>query len=230
MKKPSPPCERIPLRNGVLPAGAAGKIAAAAGGGGVIIYPTESFYALGADPFSPKGLKRVFRIKGRGPECPLLLLLDGPDRVGRFARHVPDPYPALMERFWPGPLTLLFPALRDLPEGIASARGEVAMRVPGSSACRAVLAAAGGALTGTSANRTGEAPAVDPGSALGSLGEEAALLVDGGTLPGGKVSTILVMDKGQPTAVREGAVSLEMIENFLAGKGNRKTMQEGFPG
>ena len=104
------------------------------------------------------------------------------------------------------------------------------MRVPGSPACRAVLAAAGGALTGTSANRTGEAPAADPGSALGSLGDAAALLVDGGTLPGGKVSTRLVMDKGQPTAVREGAVSLEEVDNFLAGKANGKTAQEGFPG
>jgi L-threonylcarbamoyladenylate synthase len=191
-----------------------GRIGAVVRAGGVVLFPTESFYALGGDPLSLPGLEKVFRLKGRTRERTLLLLLDGPDRVGLFADSVPEPCPALMERFWPGPLTLLFPANRGLPEGIVSPRGEVALRVPGSPLSRAVLAAAGGVLTGTSANVTGTPPTVDPRAALRAF-DEADLLVDGGTLPGGRVSTLLALKDGRPVVLREGAVGRREVEAVL---------------
>jgi L-threonylcarbamoyladenylate synthase len=203
----------VPGREGVSGADG-GRIGAVVQAGGVVLFPTESFYALGGDPLSAAGLEKVFRLKGRTRERTLLLLLDGPDRVGLFADSVPEPYPALMEHFWPGPLTLLFPANRGLPEGIVSPRGEVALRVPGSPLSRAVLAAAGGVLTGTSANVTGTPPTVDPRAALRAF-DEADLLIDGGTLPGGRVSTLLALKDGRPVVLREGAVGRREVEAVL---------------
>jgi L-threonylcarbamoyladenylate synthase len=130
-----------------------------------------------------------------------------------------------MERFWPGPLTLLFPAREGLPAGIVSPGGEVALRVPGSGLCRAVIAAAGGCLTGTSANRSGEPPPVDaqpvaasldPGAFLAGDRGCADLIIDGGTLPGGEVSTLLMSRDGRPAPLREGAVTMREVERFLS--------------
>jgi L-threonylcarbamoyladenylate synthase len=203
-----------------LSAAAGARIAANRRAGGVVVFPTESFYALGADPLDREAVAKVFRLKGRAASQPLLVLLDSPAGVDRFAREIPAPWPPLMKRFWPGPLTLLFPAREGLPAGIVSPSGEVALRVPGSDLCRAVIVAAGGALTGTSANRSGEPSPVDAQPAAASLGPGAdlvaALIVDGGTLPGGKVSTLLTPRGGRPVLLREGAVTMREVEGFLS--------------
>jgi L-threonylcarbamoyladenylate synthase len=207
----------ITVRQG-LPADGGARVGAAVGSGGVIVFPTESFYAIGADPLCLEAVVKVFRLKGREASRPLLVLIDSPAHVERFAREVPAPWPALMEHFWPGPLTLLFPARERLPAGIVSKSGEVALRVPGSRPCRAVIAAAGGGLTGTSANRSGEPPPVDarPAAAsLGAGGDIVDLVVDGGTLPGGEVSTLLAPRGGRPALLREGAVKMREVERFL---------------
>lgn len=222
----APGPEILKASGACLTHGAAGRVAAVVEAGGVILFPTESFYALGADPLSPAGLEKVFRLKGRAAARTLLLLLDGPERAARFAAAFPEPFPVLMDHFWPGPLTLLFPARSDLPEGVRSDAGEVALRVPGSPLSRAVLRAAGGALTGTSANLTGEQPAADAEEVLRTFGTEADLLVDGGRLPGGKVSSLLALRRGKVALLRPGAVPLREVERILAGAGRGNTPGE----
>jgi L-threonylcarbamoyladenylate synthase len=205
------------IRGGKLTGEDAHRIAAAVRSGGTVLYPTDTFYALGADPRSAEGVRRVFALKRRPASQPLLLLLDGEERVERYAASVSPAHRALMERFWPGPLTLLFPARGGLAEGVVSSGGEVALRVPGNTLSREVVAAAGGGLTGTSANLTGEPPRSVAALALASLGEDADLVVDAGTLPAAEVSTLLRLSGGRPTALREGALKLGEIEEFLAG-------------
>jgi L-threonylcarbamoyladenylate synthase len=183
-------------------------VAAAARGGGVILLPTDTLYGLGADPLSAAGVAAVFRLKGRGAGKPLPVLLADPALVERFASGFPDPWRALAARFWPGPLTLLFPALPGLPAGVRSGDGKVALRVPGSALCRSVLAAAGGALTGTSANAAGAGGTGDPDAALAGLAGPVDVLVNAGTLPPSAVSTLLEMDEsGSVREVRQGAVA-----------------------
>ena len=162
---PEPPMRVIHCagRDALTPEEAAA-VGAAARAGGVILFPTDTLYGLGVDPRSPAGLAALFRLKGRDPGKPLPVLLADASLVGRYAAAIPAPWRALMERFWPGPLTLLFPALPGLPPGIRSASGKVALRVPGSALCRSVLRAAGGSLTGTSANRRGRRRHGRPGS------------------------------------------------------------------
>ena len=184
--------------------------------GGAVVFPTDTLYGLGADPFSAAGVAMVFRIKGRSAEKTLLVLIEGPELLGRFAAAVPAPWEALMRAFWPGPLTLLFPALPRLPAGIRSPEGEVALRVPGSPLCRAVLRAAGGCLTGTSANRAGEGSFSDGPRAARALGGLADLFVNAGTLTPSRESTLLRVDvRGEVEMVREGAVGRGEIERVV---------------
>lgn len=208
--------ETVTMRRAVLPPEERKRVGAVARRGGSILFPTESFYALGVDPFSNPAVEKVFLLKGRPPDQPLLVLIDGPERLPLFAAVVPGEYPLLMRRFWPGPLTLLFPALPSLPGGIVSPSGSVALRVPGSPVCRQVLAAAGGCLTGTSANRSGGDPPREVGQAAASLLSEPDLAVDGGTLPGGMVSTLLEIRRGRAAVLREGAVPSNALRECLS--------------
>ena len=190
-----------------LSADEAAAVAAAARSGGVILFPTDTLYGLGVDPFSPAGLAALFRLKGRDPDKPLPVLLADASLVSRFAAAVPAPWRVLMGRFWPGPLTLLFPAIPGLPQGICSTAGKVALRVPGSSLCRSVLRTAGGSLTGTSANVAGAGGTGDPAIALRDLAGGVDLFVNAGTLPPSPASTLLDMDaSGRVITLRAGAV------------------------
>jgi L-threonylcarbamoyladenylate synthase len=196
-------------------------VSSAARAGGVILLPTDTLYGLGADPGLPAGLAAVFHLKGRQPAKPLPVLIAEESLVGRYAVAVPAAWRTLMDRFWPGPLTLLFPALPGLPPGIRSPDGKVALRVPGSALCRSVLRAAGGALTGTSANPSGDAGTADPHEALRGLAGTVDIFVNAGTLPPSPVSTLLDMAaSGKVIEVRRGAVSFEEIARALKGFGD----------
>lgn len=200
-----------------LRAGESDLVAETAGAGGILLYPTETLYGLGADPWSAAAVERVFRLKGRGPARPLLVLIESAAVLERFAATVPPPWRRLMEAFWPGPLTLLFPSRPEVPAGVRSGAGEVALRVPGSALCRAVLRAAGGALTGTSANPSGAAGGADPGAAIAGLGPGVDLVVDAGTLPARAVSTLVGIDEcGAVRVLRRGAVPEREVHEALA--------------
>ena len=178
-----------------------------AGAAGMILFPTDTLYGLGVDPGSPAGLAALFRLKGRDRDKPLPVLLADALLVDRYATAIPAPWRVLMERFWPGPLTLLFPAIPGLPQGIRSESGKIALRVPGSALCRSVLRGAGGSLTGTSANTAGAGGTGDPANALCDLGSGIDLFVNAGTLPPSLASTLLDVDaRGEVTTLRSGAI------------------------
>ena len=192
---------------GALTPEEADAVGAAARSGGVILFPTDTLYGLGADPLSAEGCAAVFRLKGRDPGKPVPVLLADATLVDRYAAVVPAAWRALMGRFWPGPLTLLFPAVAGLPAPIRSASGKVALRVPGSALCRSVLRAAGGSLTGTSANPAGTGGTGDPAIALHGLGGGIDVFVNAGTLPPSPASTVLDMDlSGRVVTLRAGAI------------------------
>jgi L-threonylcarbamoyladenylate synthase len=195
---------------------AAAAVAAAVRAGGLVAFPTDTVYGLGADPLSADAVGRVFRAKGRDPGQPLPVLLADAALLPRFATAVAPGAAALIRAFWPGALTLLLPARDGLPPGIRSAAGEVALRVPAGGLCLGVLAAAGGALTGTSANASGAGPCRDPERVAAALGRHLDLLLDAGTLPPARVSTIVRIDgEGKADVLREGAVGREALAGAL---------------
>lgn len=123
--------------------------------GGMVIYPTDTLYGLGVDPRSQEGLRRLLVLKSREGKKPVPLLLSGADQVSDWAERTPAAALRLMERFWPGGLTIVLPARADVPPQITGGSGTVGLRVPDHPIACALAKALGGAITGTSANRAG---------------------------------------------------------------------------
>jgi L-threonylcarbamoyladenylate synthase len=183
-------------------------------GGGLVACPTETYYALVVRYDDEEALRRVFSLKGRAPEKAVPLIIGSVDDLPTVAAECDGAARALMERHWPGPLTLLFPARAGLPEAITS-EGSVAVRVPGESFALRLARAAGVPLTATSANPSGDPPARNAEMVVSYFGSAPGLLpdilIDGGEAPGGLPSTIVQIVGGQARVLREGAVKMEAV-------------------
>lgn len=184
---------------------------------GIVGIPTETFYGLGVDPFDVAAVTRLEQVKGGRVGKPILLLIGDRSQLDALVASVPPVATVLMEAFWPGPLTLVMPARAELPALITAGTGTVGVRWTSSPALQDVLKQIG-PLTGTSANRTGQAPVRTAGDVQASLGSEIDLIVDAGPSPGGLPST--VVDVRQPVRiVREGAVDRAAIVTALRVRG-----------
>jgi len=176
--------------------------------GVVIAYPTETFYGLGVDPADPAAVQRLLAIKEREPDRPILLLISGPDEVAHWVSSVTPAARAMMERHWPGPLTLVFMANRNVPPALSAGMGTIGLRVPGSETTRRLLAFLGTALTGTSANRAGGPSPATADGVFKEVGDRIELILDGGETPGGLPSTVVDVTGSSPHVIREGAVEI----------------------
>jgi L-threonylcarbamoyladenylate synthase len=190
---------------------------AALAGGQAIVYPTETFYALGVDALSLHALERLFAIKGREPGKPVALIAADAAMAFAVAREVPAHARVLAEAFWPGPLTLVLPARDGIPVALIGADGGVGVRVSSHPIARALAAGLGRPLTATSANLAGEPPAVEPDAARRVLGDKVKVLVEGGRLAGGAPSTVLAVDQAGMRLLRAGAVSDRQVAAALKG-------------
>jgi L-threonylcarbamoyladenylate synthase len=173
--------------------------------GGVIAVPTESFYALGADPLNEEAVQRVCELKGRPLGQPILVLLASRDDVRQFARDLPEVAVTLMARFWPGPLTIVLPAAASLPRSLTAGTGTIGVRVPAHQWVNKILAVTG-PLTGTSANRSGAAPVCTAHEVEVAFGSACELVLDAGRTSGGPPSTVVDVANGVHV-IREGAIS-----------------------
>lgn len=209
----------------LLPPGVVGSLR----GGGVLICPTDTLYGLAVDPASEKAIARLVSVKGREGRKPIPLLLDERERAFSLAREVSADATRLMEKFWPGALTIVLPASPGLPEAVTGGTGTVGLRVPDHPVPRTLAAAVGGAITGTSANRSG-APVAwkTPEEILHEFaGEVDWILWDGPApafsgstsfSPSPPGSTVVLAGEGKVLLVREGAIPFRTITDFL-GKG-----------
>jgi L-threonylcarbamoyladenylate synthase len=175
--------------------------------GGILALPTETFYALAADPYQPAALRRLYALKGRAEEKPVLLLVADREMTRQVALEAPELALRLMARFWPGPLTLILPARRDLPDQVTGGTGTVGVRQPQQPLILGLLAALGLPLTGTSANCAGREPLVLAGDVAREFGGDVDLILDAGPCPGGLPSTIVDVTVAPPRLVRPGAIS-----------------------
>ncbi len=178
--------------------------------GKIVAYPTETVYGLGVDPFNEEAIASLFRLKGRGAAAPILLIVDRPDRLDGLCPALSTEAIACMNRFWPGPLSLLLPKAPAIPESLTAGNPKVCVRCPGSETARALCAAAGGVITSTSANVSGQAPA----TSLAEIALEGiAVGIDGGALPPSPPSTVFDPDQG--IIIRQGAVSQDDLAPWL---------------
>jgi L-threonylcarbamoyladenylate synthase len=183
--------------------------------GGVVAFPTETFYGLGADAGDVVALQKVFQIKGREENKPLLLLVAGRTWVQDLVKKISPAAEALIERFWPGPLTLVFEASAHLPPILTANTGKVGLRVSSHPVTQALVQAVGRAITGTSANLSGQASPSLAAQVSQALGRKVDAILDGGKTAGGLGSTVLDVSAVLPKIIRQGAISQEELAPFL---------------
>jgi len=175
-------------------------------GGGVIAYPTETFYGLGADIGNAQALDRIYTIKGRDFNKPISIIIGSRGDLKTFARDITPAAEILMDRFWPGGLTLLFTASRNVPEKLTAKTGKIGIRLSSNSIATLLAQHLSGAITATSANRSGQNECVSIEEVRDSIGECADAVIDGGRTPGGLGSTIVDATVEPPVIVREGVI------------------------
>lgn len=170
------------------------------------LYPTETVYGIGADPFSPEALQQLYVCKRRPETSPLLLVAADMEQVLAITRGLSEAARKYAEAFWPGPLSLLLPKAECLPEKVTAGSSKVCVRVPSNETARALCEAVGHAIVSTSANVTGAPPA----HSLSEISLDGiAIAVDAGVLPEIPPSTVFDPDTG--TVLRPGAITEAML-------------------
>jgi len=183
--------------------------------GGVVAFPTETFYGLGADVSDLEALQKVFQIKRREENKPLLLLVADQTWLPELVKEIPPVAGQLMEKFWPGPLTLVFQASPHLLSILTANTGRVGLRISSHPVAQALVQAVGRAITATSANITGQPSASLASEVSQALGKGVDAILDGGRTAGGLGSTVLDVSGVSPKIIRQGTVSPAELAPFL---------------
>ena len=182
--------------------------------GGVVAFPTETYYGLAVDPFNRTALQRLFRVKKRSLDKPILTLVENVGQLSLLAREVPALYQPLMEEFWPGPLTLLFPAPERLPPLLTAGTGEIGVRISSHPVAQALVRVCGFPVTATSANISGH-PAASRAAEVREQLPDIDLLIPFDHLANGRGSTIMSCRSGRPLIIRAGAIPTDQILKVL---------------
>lgn len=177
--------------------------------GGMIAYLTESFYALGVLATDETAVKRLCRIKNRPANKPLPVIVGDMETLRAVVKSVPLQAETLIEKFWPGPLTIIFEAKSGLPPLLTGGSHRIAVRIPGESAALHLSMRARLPITATSANPSGNAPARSAQEVIDYFGESVDLVIDAGEAPGGKPSTIIDVTFMPPKVLRAGRIELQ---------------------
>ena len=185
--------------------------------GRVVAIPTDTFYALSADPFNLSAIERVFQVKGRAETKALPILVNSIEQALTLIRDVPDSFLNLAHKFWPGALTMIVSATHRLPLKVTGNSGRVAIRWADSRITTSLIEAAGGPITGTSANLSGFPSCTNAHMIVKQLGDKLSLILDSGDTGGVLASTIVRLTGNEWTVVREGAIPESEIQKALGG-------------
>jgi L-threonylcarbamoyladenylate synthase len=184
--------------------------------GGSVAFPTESFYGLGVNATSEKAVQRLFAIKKRRSDRPVLILIPSRKMLDQYVEIVPDIANKLIRRFWPGGLTMVFKAAPNTPPSLTGGTGKIGVRVSSHPIAVGLALHAGLPITGTSANVSGESACISAEEVFRSLGNTVDLILDGGETEGGKGSTILDVTVNPPMILREGMVGREDLNTIIS--------------
>ena len=184
--------------------------------GGIVAVPTESFYGLAVHALDEKAIERLFAVKRRREDNPVLILIPSKEGLSSYVTEVNEKDRKLMERFWPGGLTMVFFAGLILPRSLTAGTGKIGVRLSSHPVPTELARAVGAPITGTSANRSGRPSCSTAEEVMEALGEDIDLILDGGKTPGGKGSTVLDVTIDPPVVMREGIVSRDELRPFLA--------------
>ena len=182
--------------------------------GQLVAFPTETVYGLGANALDAEAVKAIFAAKGRPADNPLIAhIWDRAQLEGLV--EIPDAAPALMDAFWPGPLTILMPRTSRVPDVVTAGLDTVAIRMPSHPVARAMLRACGLPIAAPSANRSGKPSPTTAEHVRVDMDGRIPLILDGGPCDVGLESTVIDVTHGTPTILRPGGVTQAMLEQVL---------------
>lgn len=179
---------------------------------GIIVYPTETFYGLGANGFSEKAVERVYRLKKRASFKPLSILISDFAMLRQVISGDAFFLKKMVSDFWPGPLTIICKAAPAIPGELCGKDGTIGVRLTGHPWVRALVRQAGFPITATSANISGEKPISDPAEARALFEGAVDLIVDGGYTEGLLPSTVVDLSGKKTRLVREGAIPFARLK------------------
>ena len=182
--------------------------------GGIVVYPTESFYGLGADATNGDAVRRIFQIKKRDENMPILVIIGNKEMLFAFAEEVPDKAERLIQMFWPGALTIIFRAKRGMPELLHSKTGKIGIRMSGNPVARRLSELSGTPITGTSANISGKPPCRTVNEVMKQL-KGVDIVLDGGILDSVAATTIIDVTEDPPRILRRGLISEDLITECI---------------
>jgi len=183
--------------------------------GGIVAFPTETYYGLAVDPFNEKALQALFRLKKRDLQKPILILISEMGQLEEIAESIPVLYQPLMNTFWPGPLTLIFPGRKNLSPLLTGGTGTIGVRISSNNIAKKLCQRSGNPITATSANISGMAPAISADEVDTIFGSQVDYIINGGLAPARCCSTIVGMRHGRLQLFREGQVDFRLILQSL---------------
>jgi L-threonylcarbamoyladenylate synthase len=183
--------------------------------GGVIVFPTETLYGLGADALNGPAVDRVFALKGRDRHNPIPVLVADEEMLSTMVTEVPPAARKLINSFWPGPLTIVLPARKGIPEPLLNHDRGVGVRISSQPLATALVRALGRPLTATSANPTGQKPARSVDEAQRYFANQIGIFIDGGTLTSRTASSVVQLFGSALKIVREGEISAAELQAVL---------------
>jgi L-threonylcarbamoyladenylate synthase len=182
---------------------------------GLVAIPTESFYALAVNVTDEKAIHRLIAAKKRLEKNPILILIPSIDAVNDYVDSVPVVAAKLMKQFWPGGLTLVFEARASVSSLLTAGTGKIGVRLSSHFLPTELARLAGTAITGTSANLSGQPACKTSREVMGTIGDAVDLVLDGGETQGGKGSTVLDVTVDPPLILREGMVRRDALMRFF---------------
>lgn len=183
--------------------------------GRLVAFPTETVYGLGADASNPHAVARLYAVKRRPADHPVIVHFDGAERAFTWARELPEAARTLAKRFWPGPLTLILKRSALAKDFITGGQGNVGVRVPAHPVAHELLAAFAGGIAAPSANRFGLLSPTSAAHVRADLGTDVDLVLEGGPSEVGIESTIVDLSGATPVLLRPGRITAAEIETVL---------------
>jgi L-threonylcarbamoyladenylate synthase len=183
--------------------------------GGLVAFPTETVYGLGADALNADAVKQIFVAKGRPLDNPIIVHVASIADLKDLTSHVPEKAQWLVEKFWPGPLTLILPKSPGVPDDVTGRLDTVAVRMPQNKIALALIKALGHPIAAPSANLSGRPSGTTAGHVLQDFAGKIDMILDGGPVAVGVESTVLDLSRKPPAILRPGAVTQEDLEPLL---------------
>ncbi len=180
--------------------------------GELVVFPTETVYGLGANAADPAAVRKIFEVKGRPSDHPVIVHLDNPRYLHRWVSRMVPVAEQLAAKFWPGPLTLILPKADNVNDVVTGGQDSIGIRIPSHPIAQQLLTAFGGGIAAPSANRFGRLSPTKPEHVREELGSAVQCILDGGESPIGLESTIVSCLDNEARLLRPGFITRSQLE------------------